>query len=487
MSEIFEVADLKAALQLAKQFKASGKYNLFRGQAQNWPVMSSLGRLLPDSDPEIQKQLERLFLFFDSSPALRKYKTDIDWFWAVAQHYGLKTNYIDFSDSPEVAAYFATHSKDNVPGKDAVIICLNEADWTLFMSGLKGYFEEEKVIVPYIARIDVDNLWRLQAQQGCFMFTPYSHLEFFYDFDRIKFPFSEPYSAIRSDHIYPQRKSELEQLLDHYFNMEGRIEGAERMRKLAEEINMPVSHIGRLEFDHYFKRKQKHKSWRSAEFKSWDLPLVERWDPGKSVRLRLAYDREVPAAEQLGIIRLQLTDLFKKRKVDRITPVKFYLGPIPGLAGRDLKLIQRCCNRAWEGMRNLPFSDAEIIEIISQVIVTGITEELTDTTFSFSGEKLLLLEMTNEYGNTSRCRVSPSVILSAFRPDLFDILADGAPKVLQPEILLHINDPYLLFDFHLLLAAFKNEMICYQLLQQQENEHPVIFFTPAQINVLGYA
>lgn len=472
---------------MAQAFKVAGTYDLFRGQAQNWPVMSSLSRLLPDPDPEIQKQLERLFLFFDSSPALRKYKADIDWFWAVAQHYGLKTNYIDFTDSPEVAAYFATNSKDNIPGKDAVIICLNEADWTSFMSGMKGYFEEEKVIAPYIARIDVDNLWRLQAQQGCFMFTPYSHLEFFYDFDRILFPYSEPYAVIRNGHIYPQRKSELEQLLDHYFNMEERIKGGKRMRKFAEEINMPINHIGGLEFDHYFKRKQKHKSWSSAEFKSWDLPLVERWNPGKGVRLRLSYDNGLLATAQRESIGQQLVDLFQKRKVDRTKPVKFYLEPISGIAGKVLKLIELCCSRAWEGMRNLPFSDAEIIQIISQVIVAGVTEELTDRVFSFSGEKLLQLEMTNEYGNVSRCQVSPSVILSAFRADLFDILSDNAPKALQPEILLHINDPYLLFDFHLLLAAFKKEIIFSQLLLQQENDHPVIFFTPAQINVLGYA
>ncbi|MGF7072340.1 FRG domain-containing protein [Mucilaginibacter sp. 3215] len=487
MSEIFQAADLKGALDLAKQFKVSGKYNLFRGQAQDWPVMSSLGRLLPEPDPEIQKQLERLFLYFDSSSALRKYKADIDWFWAVAQHYGLKTNYIDFTESPEVATYFATNSHDNLPGENAVIICLNEADWNSFISSLKGYFEEEKVIAPYIARIDVDNLWRLQAQQGCFMFTPYSQIEFFYDFDRIIFPFSEPYSAIRSGHIYPKRKSELEQLLDHYFNMEERIKGAERMRKFAEEINMPVSHIGGLEFDHYFKRKQKHTSWRSAEFKTWDLPLMERWAPGNRIRLQLNYVRDLPAAVQLETIRQQLAHVFRKRKISRITPIKFYLDPIPDIAAKDIKLIQRCCSRAWDGMRNLPFSDAEIIQIISQVVVAGVTEALTDQVLSFSGEKLLLLEMTNEYGNTSRCQVSPSVIISCFRADLFDILSDEAPRVLQPEMLLHINDPYLLFDFHLLLAAFKKEIIHSQLLLQQENEHPVIFFTPAQINVLGYA
>jgi|GEM_PF-1740948 len=488
MSEIFQVADLKTALQLARKFKESGKYNLFRGQAQNWPVMSSLGRLLPNPDPEIRKRVERLFLFFDSNPGLKKYKSDIDWFWAVAQHYGLPTNYIDFTSDPAVAAYFATNSKANVVGQESVIVCLNESDWIVFMSGLEDYFKEEQVIVPYIKHVDVDNLWRLQAQHGCFMFSPYNNIEFFYDFDRIVFPYSERYAAIRSGHIYPKRKSELEQLLDHFFNMEERIEGSERLRKFALSVNIPITQVGALEYKHYFKGKKKHPSWRSAEFKARDFPLIERWESDKKgIQLRLEFNPGISADIQIKILQEQITDLFKKRKINRKTDIKFYLSSKSTLSRKDIRLINRSCARAWNGTRNLPFSDMEIIQLISQTIVSGMTKQLTEKTLSFSGEELLLLEMTNEYGNSTKCRVSPSVILAAFRSDLLDVLVDDAPKVLQPEILLHINNPFLLFDFHLLLDAFKKEMICYQILRQRENDNPVIFFTPAQINILGYA
>jgi hypothetical protein len=488
MSEIFQAKDLTEALALANKFKLTGKYNLFRGQSQDWPVMSSLGRLLPDTDPEVQKRIERLFLFFDANPNLHKYKLDVDWFWAVAQHHGLPTNYIDFTSNPAIAAFFATNSKSNISGKDSVIVCLDESDWQTFMSGLGDYFKRQGVIAPYITRIEVDNLWRLQAQEGCFMFSPYNNIEFFYDFDRIVFPYSEPYNVINKNQIYPKRKSELEQMLDQYFNMEGRIEGAERFRRMAESINMPVVEVGPLKYNEYFKRKQKHRSWRSEEFKAWDFPLKEQWSGRlKSIRLQFDFDYELPIQSIASNIHKQIVGFFRKRKVGRETHINFSIKTNANIGKKELNLVNRSCSRVWEGMRHLPYSDDEIIKVIIDVVITSVFKEIYGKTVSISGEDLLLLEMTNEYGNSTKCRVSPSVIMGAFRNDLNNILADSAPKILSPEILLHINDPFLLFDFHELLEAFKREMICYQVLRQRENELPVIFFTPAQIKELGYA
>jgi hypothetical protein len=488
MSETFHAANLGEAIRMAEEFKKDKKYNLFRGQARNWPVMSSLGRLLPDPDSEIQKKLERLFIYFDTDPVLRKYNADIDWFWAVAQHYGIPTNYIDFTSDPKVAAFFATNSRSNSIGEQAVIICLNEKDWTSFMSGFRGYFESEKVIPPYIARIDVDNLWRLQAQKGCFLFSAYNNIEFFYDFDRILFPYEMPFREIRSSNIYPKRKSELEILLDRYFNMEERIQGGKRLAELAESLNIPVTKLEAPEFDHFFKEKSKHHSWGSEEFKKWDFPLVEKWEvETKSVHLHLNHDDDIGIDDQLTSLEKMIRDFFKKRKVGRMTPIKFFLRSKQMVSVKELKVINRNCSRVWEGTRNLPYTDEEIIRMLALIVTLSVMKCIHNRTYSFEGEEMLLLEMTNVYGNSSRCRVSPSVILNAFRTDLNKVLADTAPTELQPEILLHINDPFLLFDFYSLLEAFKKEMVCYQVLRQRYNDNPVIFFSPTQINVLGYA
>jgi hypothetical protein len=60
----------------------------------------------------------------------------------------------------------------------------------------------------------VPDLWRLEAQHGCFLFCPYDNVERLYDFDRIFFPNTHPLRGVRREDVYPERKSHLEVLLD---------------------------------------------------------------------------------------------------------------------------------------------------------------------------------------------------------------------------------------------------------------------------------
>jgi len=53
-------------------------------------------------------------------------------------------------------------------------------------------------------------------------------------------------------------------------------------------------------------------------------------------------------------------------------------------------------------------------------------------------------------------------------------------------LLMHINQAKVLFDFHKLMDLFKDEMVCYQVLYNSENSKPVIFYTPSQIEILGF-
>jgi hypothetical protein len=104
-----------------------------------------------------------------------------------------------------------------------------------------------------------------------------------------------------------------------------------------------------------------------------------------------------------------------------------------------------------------------------------------------TSEELIVLELTNEYGSKTRCYASPSKILSSFREDLKEILADELKDKINSYILLRINKPDLLFNFNHLLELFKDELIAYQVLYNSEDENPVIFYTPTQISVLGIA
>ena len=121
MAEIYEAKNLADALILARNFKSTGKYNLFRGQGQNWRVIPTIGRLTENKFEEVTEKIKRLYYFFETTSSLEKFKSDIDRFYAIAQHYGIPTSYIDFTTSIDVAAYFATNSKSNKIGEDCVI------------------------------------------------------------------------------------------------------------------------------------------------------------------------------------------------------------------------------------------------------------------------------------------------------------------------------------------------------------------------------
>ena len=60
-------------------------------------------------------------------------------------------------------------------------------------------------------------------------------------------------------------------------------------------------------------------------------------------------------------------------------------------------------------------------------------------------------------------------------------------RPIPSEILLHINTPRYIFDFSKLLDLFKKELIAYQVLENSENNNPVIFFSPSQLRTIGYA
>lgn len=488
MAEEYRVSNLTEALNLARQFNATGQYDLFRGQGQNWEVKPTIGRLNKNELEKGIEQLKRLHYYLQTYKPLEKFVFDTDWFYAVAQHYGLPTSYIDFSKSVDVAAFFATNSKSNKIGQDCVIICLQENDFKEFVSFSKSIYEKDKVVAPYIAKPNVDNLWRLQAQQGCFVFTPYVNIEFFYDFDKIIFPFSEPYKDILIENVYPERKSELEILLDQYFNAEKKLEGLCRFKKIIEENNILHHVLPSLEFDHLLNDKTPHSSWQTTMFEEWVFKVNEEWqDRLDANTLEIHFDFKKPINCQIQEIVKELSSAFSSKSIGRNSPLTFEIIAKPKLTKKLSKIVSNSCSRIWDGTRNLPFSNNEIQNIIAKYVCLEIYENKFDKTPSLTEEELISLELTNEYGSITRCYASPSKIVSSFRNDIKDILVDKLSDNMSSEILLHINEPNILFDFNLLIELFKDELIVYQVLYNSENKNPVIFYTPTQITIMGYA
>lgn len=488
MGEIHKVKNLEEAIKLAEKFSKSGKYNLFRGQAQNWSVTSSNARLNEEQLKEGVEKLKRLYNFFETSDNLMKYQSDIDWFFAVAQHYGLPTNYIDFTTNYEIAAYFATNSKSNEVGKESVIICLNETDFTEFIDLTKPLYNKDSVIPPYLCKIDVHNLWRLQCQQGLFLFTPYANIEFYYPFDRIIFPFEKPFEKLHTDDIYPKHKSELEIHLDYYFNNEEKIIAEKNFKKWIKELNIPIYNFSETKVESFLQNTKNHKSWESENHSKWKFTFEEQWS---SLENQSLITIKLPAKNN-SYQDFSETSLYEFGKIDNILKRNQKLNFKIDLNGNRESLIElskrieKNCTRIWDGTRNLPFTNFEIYKIIIDYIFFEYYEYNFKKVYSINNEELITIELTNKYHSVTRCYVRKDKIKDAFRDDIKQILNEKYSKNINSLILLNVNIPQIIFDFEKLLSLFKEEMIAYQVVYNSEKINPVIFYSPVELNRLGY-
>src|SRR5207245_3740132 len=84
---------------------------------------------------------------------------------AVAQHYGLPTNFIDFTTEPKSAAFLATDGWKESGSKEGVIICVNT-------QVLLDFWESMTTRYPLRAclPLSLDYILRTGAVQGCVVF-----------------------------------------------------------------------------------------------------------------------------------------------------------------------------------------------------------------------------------------------------------------------------------------------------------------------------
>jgi len=487
MSEIYRVENIEKAIELAQEFKVNGKYNLFRGQARNWSVKSTMGRLTSESERnQAIEKLKRLYYYLGNYKSSTKYIEDIDWFFAVAQHYGLPTAYIDFSFDVEVSAFFATNSTSNEVNEDSVILCLNETDFDSVINATIPFFQKERVVPPYIVKPNVDNLWRLQSQSGCFIFSSFSEIEKIYDFDKIVFPFKEKFEGKSLELIYPNKKSELEILLDQFFNAEKRMEGSARLDDFIKENNINHLSIPKTNSSLSLKINAFHNSWENEETKDWFFKTNHKWDINHiNLSLILIIDERVSFKEQFINLSNYLSSLLYEDYFLTKRLLTFKIDS--GCEAKVNKLLSESCSRIWEGVLNLPYTIENIIKIISKYILIEYHFQKYDNVISINDDNLVVLEMTNNYGSITRCYASEENIISAFREDIDDVLIDSLKGNYSSKILLHINEPQYIFDFKKMIDLFINDLIPYQVYYNSENKEPVIFYTPTQLKIVGYA
>ena len=499
-----KVESLEAALALAEKMKADGAATLFRGQTRSWPILSSFSRRSP-AEREVSKERFAGFAnWVKRVPALATIAGHDDMLLAVAQHYGIPTNLVDFSTEPRVAAFFATHEAGPpTPDEEDVscIVCLDPEELEevgLALRAVRPQMYEVKKIT-----VDVPDLWRLQAQRGVFLDYPYdeSFERTVFGFDRIVFPTERnPVALARlmpAQDIYPSQKSDLEMLLDQFFMLEKMKEGNRALRREgAWTIRSLESVVDGVEAECFGPAGlPAHNSWDQQRLTKWQQPTNEAWVPLSTAPALLIH---FPAAEKTTVTRVrnlkeQIGGLLLGHSSLFGGPFRWELVGFPGDPGR----VTRGLELLWDGLRRWPYPLADVAEGLATVVEFGalVAAKPDARVYPFVAEelagqclgKVIEVEIAIEDGSYTRGYASQDRLREAVRDDLDSFLNDewrgrfvDATNVLQVA-----NNPRSAFVFERLVSVFCTQIAPTQTVLRDERTGKARLYNLARATRVG--
>lgn len=282
------------------------------------------------------------------------------------------------------------------------------------------------------------NLWRLQAQEGVFLFSDYNW-DIDYPMDRILFPYSRYPAYPTHERIYPVDKSPLEQLLDQYFSLENATFASEETRQWIDEIKarggnavytwweafpeysyaeafIDGSHLVPLE------------SWSPEALRPWEVAPEEDYYQTIEQTQRMRLKPLASAEEIRKLVSFGVKQSIRSDQGIRSKAVNCECTELPeSLSAVELSDRFR---PVWNGMRRLPYTNDEIADALGSVaalMMLGFTRQ--DTT---DGQKALFFQcfgecMQFEFGNldgsSSRGLAARKSLQRALRPDISELLA----------------------------------------------------------------
>lgn len=213
-----EADDVEQAVQFARLLSHDRRCDLFRGQPVDWNPVP--GVLRSSIDQQLSNDRWKCFRGWAAAqPALAEFARHPKKLAAIAQHYGVPTYLLDFTRNPRVAAFFATHSDVATAEGPGCIYCLASGALDAAHHNAPGYMRYYE-ITPQIERVEVDGLFRMQAQEGSFVYANQATWTSFFRVDVIRFPRTERVASPLPGDIYPAVQSEIEQLVADYFSNE---------------------------------------------------------------------------------------------------------------------------------------------------------------------------------------------------------------------------------------------------------------------------
>ena len=493
MPTVIQAPSIEEAIKIALLGKAGGKWNLFRGQTNaKWQVTSSLERLTPDKRENALQEFIRFHNWAETESSMKDYFEQPDALWAIAQHYGIPTNFVDFTDDPRVAAFFASDTGDTPSVEQkAAIICLDTDDFAEFWDSTWPHLAKgnKDAKPPEIVRIDVRNLWRLQQQKGCFLWKSLAEIEKFYDFDRIVFPFTKNDPALPGhNEIYPLNQSELEKRIAAHFMNERMIKGSRHIDELnitIHRIEVPASHydIGSWCSDY----AEDESDWDNLD--QWRLGGTEHAaDALPGALLDLGADSTFEALAEL--LRSDITPEFVTN--NRNSALQF-ADPL----NHGVGILTRV-RRLWNGMRTLPYSADEIVTALRMtldlypVMRSGIN---VGDAFGEDGAYVEMCAAADGRGSYSRAALHVKEFPRACRPGFVAAVKAGEEmddEVLGWHLLQRMARPRQRFTFEGLRKLMVEELIPTQVVWRATGEGndaltEVIYFSPTDFEVFGLA
>jgi hypothetical protein len=501
MSEVYRVSDVDEAIDLASRFRDEKRYDWFRGQVRSdWLPHTSLMRLqLRDPaawDNTYKSRFVRFYHWLENTPGLTALSKDVDSVFAIAQHYGLPTHYLDFTTDPAVAGFFAADTDSPEPGQESCILCLDSADLLSLWDTLRNALgpEDGPLADIELVRPNVANLWRLQAQAGVFLYAP-TNWEVHYPMDRIVFPYSGYPAFPTKRDVYPDRKSQLEILLDQFFDNEKKLENTIWMRELFDQIRETNPNVFWAEasdqplgyLPEYLKsgRIEMHASWQAATV--W-LTLVEETHSD-------VWRRDVPIKLDFAAAPAELSSRFAngaRRAMERDGSLRKHSITWKLDTTTDLTLRPALATglaTLWDGLRSLPFTDAEIAQALGNWV--ALYKMNFDLQWDPSAESRVCSQLSGpsiriEFGapdgSSAIGYAAISDLQAALRPDLSELLSDEhKDRAGDLEFLLQIiKSPQLLFNF-----AHLAHLFAIQVAPSQMKRSAPFFFHLARLKVLG--
>lgn len=476
---------IEEAVELAERFRAEGRYDLFRGQREDWPLTATLARLPEAQRDAAAQRLQKFFAWLARQPEVaaladRNDPAAVDQKIALAQHYGLPTLFCDFTAEPRVAGFFAA---SNGAAGPSVIVCCHSDTLAADARALGTGAPHLKVL-----RIAVPNLWRLEAQAGVFLFLPFEDVESHLRFDRIVFP-GGPYAGISAADIYPQRRSRLEVLMDQYFGFE--LERARHDRLMATpdlRIIVPPGALAMMAETALGGDPGPHPSWQAAP-PAWRSHPVAPWQAdGSTTRLHLCDDLRAEPSAVGAQVHERVLHFLAAGPHARQTAVTLTADP-PEFAG-----IVKRAQWLWDGLRPFPCTDDQLATAIANLAMFGSVlarahragaPRSAHVVASALWPQAMEVEFGRAAAPPARGFVDAPALFAAVRPDF--------AALLKPEYRSHAEDvagvinvmpaPSRAFAFEPFAQVFVTQVVPSQVFFSAAKAH---YFSPLELEVFGH-